>query len=67
MRYFDIVAMNCTVYIVNCNFTIHATFLLTFMAYKYNEFQMSSAIQKLGFKGSCEKNKNVIMWKGKHA
>ncbi len=55
MGYFDIVAMNCTIYIVNCNFTIHATFLLTFMAYKYNEFQMSSAIQKLGFKGSCEK------------
>jgi len=39
--------MSCTVYIVSYNFTIHATFLSTFMAYKYIEFQISRVIQKL--------------------
>jgi len=47
MGYFDRVAMSCTVYIMNCNFTIHAICLLTLMAYKYIEFQISSVIQKL--------------------
>jgi hypothetical protein len=35
------VAMNCIVYIMSCNSAIHATCLLTFMAYKYNELQVS--------------------------
>jgi len=29
--------LSCIVYIVNYNSTIHATCLLTFMMYKYNE------------------------------
>jgi hypothetical protein len=67
MGYFDGVAMSCTVYIVSCNFKIHATCLLTYMAYKYSEFQMSSLIQKLNCKASCETILFLIMWGEKHA
>jgi hypothetical protein len=37
-----------------CNFVIHATYLLTFMAYKYNELQVSFITQKLNCKASCK-------------
>jgi hypothetical protein len=46
--------MSCIIYTMNCNSTIHATYLLTFMAYKYNELQVSFAIQKLNYKASCK-------------
>jgi hypothetical protein len=39
--------MNCTVYMVSCNFAICP---LKLMAYKSNELQMSFAIQKLNCK-----------------
>jgi hypothetical protein len=39
---------------VNCNFATHATYPLTFMAYKYNELQVSSITQKLNCKASCK-------------
>jgi hypothetical protein len=41
--------MGCIVYIVNCN-SIHATRLLAFTTYKYNELQMFGATQKAGCK-----------------
>jgi hypothetical protein len=44
--------MSCTIYMVSYNFTIHATCSLTLTTYKYNELQMSSAIQKL--KANCK-------------
>jgi hypothetical protein len=67
MGYFDKITLSCTVYIVSCNFTIHATCLLTLMAYKYIEFQMPSAVQKLSCKASCETIYFFIMWREKHA
>jgi hypothetical protein len=39
------VVMSCTIYTLNCNFAIHATYPLTLMVYKYNELQMSFATQ----------------------
>jgi hypothetical protein len=42
------------IYKVNCSSTIHATYLLTFMAYKYIELQVSFAIQKLSYKANCK-------------
>jgi len=65
MGYIDIVAMSYIVHIMSCNFIIHATYLLTFMAYKYNEFQMSNAIQKLSCKASCEFFFFFIVWREK--
>jgi hypothetical protein len=35
---------------MSCNFAIHATCLLTFIAYKYNELQVFVATQKLNCK-----------------
>jgi hypothetical protein len=32
--------MSCIIYIVNWNFVIHVTCLLTFMTYKYNDLQV---------------------------
>jgi hypothetical protein len=46
--------MNCTIYMMNYNSIIHATCSLAFMSYKYNELQMSSAIQKLNRKPDCK-------------
>jgi hypothetical protein len=46
--------MNCTIYMENYNFTIHAICLLSFMVYKYSDLQVSSAIQKLSYKVSCK-------------
>jgi hypothetical protein len=37
--------MGYIVYMANCNSAIHATCLLAFMAYKYNELQMFGATQ----------------------
>jgi len=54
MSCFDWVTMSYVVYMVNCNFVIHATCLLTLMMYKYNELQMSFITQKLGCKASCK-------------
>jgi hypothetical protein len=48
------VAMNCTVYAMRCNFAIHATCSLTFMAYKYSALQVSSTIQKLRCETNCK-------------
>jgi hypothetical protein len=31
--------LNCTIYTMNCNYVTHATYPLTFMAYKYSELQ----------------------------
>jgi hypothetical protein len=36
------------------NFAIHATCPLALMAYKYNDFQVYGAIQKLSCKASCK-------------
>ncbi len=52
MNFFDKITMNCIVYMVNCNYVTHATCMLTFMLYKYNDLQMSNAIQRL----SCKAN-----------
>jgi hypothetical protein len=46
--------MGCIVYTVNCNSTTHATYLLTFTTYKYNELQMFGATQKSSCKASCK-------------
>jgi len=48
--------MNCTIYIMSCNFTTHATCMLTLMTYKYNELQMSCQTQKLNCKANCKNN-----------
>jgi hypothetical protein len=47
-------AMNCTIYIVNCNYVTHATCPLTLMVEKYSELQMSGATQKLSWKANCK-------------
>jgi len=44
--------MNCTIYMLNCNFATHATCSLEFTTYKYNELQVFFVIQKL----SCKAN-----------
>jgi hypothetical protein len=36
------------------NSTIHASYLLTLMTYKYNDLQVSCATQKLSCKANCE-------------
>jgi hypothetical protein len=46
--------MNCTVYMVSCNFATNATCLLTFTVYKYNELKVSFATQKLSCKTNCK-------------
>jgi hypothetical protein len=38
--------MSCTIYMVSCNFATHATYPLALTTYKYNELQVSFAIQK---------------------
>jgi len=54
MSCFDWVAMNCIVYMVSCNFATHVTCPLAFMAYKYNELQMSSPTQELSCNANCK-------------
>jgi hypothetical protein len=39
---------------LSCNFATHATCPLAFTMYKYNELQVSFAIQKLSCKASCK-------------
>ncbi len=39
---------------MNYNFVTHATCSLTFVTYKYNDLQVSFAIQKLSCKASCK-------------
>jgi len=46
--------MSCTVYMVICNFVIHATCPLALTMYKYKELQMSSITPKLNYKASSE-------------
>jgi hypothetical protein len=46
--------MNCTIYTMSYNFVTHAICPLTFMAYKYNDLQVSSVTQKLSCKASCK-------------
>jgi hypothetical protein len=46
--------MSCAIYVVSCNFATHATCSLVLIAYKYNESQVSFAIQKLSCKASCK-------------
>jgi len=53
--------MSCTLYMVNCNSTIHVTFLLTLRMYKYsklqghlqNTFFSHSDLVKKNFQSSC--------------
>jgi hypothetical protein len=47
--------MSYIIYIVNYNFASHATCLLTFTMYKYDELQVIIATQKLNCKASCGK------------
>jgi hypothetical protein len=42
--------MSCIIYMVNYNFAIHTTYLLTLMASKYNDLEVSSTTQKLNCK-----------------
>jgi hypothetical protein len=49
--------MNCIIYMVSYNSTIHATCSLTLALYKYSELQMSYATQKLNYKANCKKIK----------
>jgi hypothetical protein len=44
MSCFDWVVMNCTIYMVNYNFTTYATCLLTPTTYKYNVFSCNIVI-----------------------
>jgi hypothetical protein len=46
--------MNCTLYVVNYNFAIHVTCLLTLTAHKYNELKVPFATQKLSYKPNCK-------------
>jgi len=46
--------MSYTVYMLSCNFVIHVTCSLTFTTYKYTEFQVFGAIQKLSRKAICK-------------
>jgi len=46
--------MSCIIYMVICNPTTHATCSLAFTTYKYNELQVSFAIQKLSCKANCK-------------
>jgi hypothetical protein len=46
---------------VSCNSIIHATCALTLAAYKYNELQVSYAIQKLNYKANCRTPFFLIM------
>jgi hypothetical protein len=55
MSCFDRVVMNCTIYIVSCNFAIHATCPLTLIVYKYNELQMVIATQKIELQSQSQK------------
>jgi hypothetical protein len=41
--------MSYIVYTMSCNSATHMTCLLALTVYKYNELQMSSAIQKLSY------------------
>jgi len=61
MSCFDIVVMNYTIYIVSCNFAIHATCLLTLITYKYNELQVIIATQKLSYKANHKRPFFFIM------
>jgi hypothetical protein len=53
--------MSCIVYIVSCNFTTHSTCLLTLMAYKYSELQVSFVIKKLHCKANYKTPFFLIM------
>jgi hypothetical protein len=53
--------MSCTVYMVSCNFAIHATCLLELMTYKCNELQMSFATHKLNCKANCKTSFFLVM------
>jgi hypothetical protein len=54
--------MGCHVYMVSCNFAIHAICLFTHMMYKYSELQMSSPTQKLSCKANCKTPFFFIVW-----
>ncbi len=53
--------MNCTVYMMSCNFATHAICPLKIIMYKYNELQMFVATQKLRCKVSCKTSFFLIM------
>jgi hypothetical protein len=55
--------MSCIVYMVSCNFAIHATCPLTLMMYNYNELQVSFVIQKLSCKASNKTPRFFIVYK----
>jgi len=54
MNCFNKVAMSCIVYMMSCNFAIHAICLLTLTTYKSNELQMVIGTQKLSCKANCK-------------
>jgi len=58
--------MNYTVYMMSCNFIIHATCPLALITYKYNELQMFSATQKMNCKASCKTPLFIIVSEGFH-
>jgi hypothetical protein len=49
MKCFDWVVLSCTIYMMNYNFVIYATYLLALMA--YSELQLFDATQKLKLQG----------------
>jgi hypothetical protein len=46
--------MSCIIYIVSCNFAIHAPCSLALMAYRYNELQVSFVTQTLSCNANCK-------------
>jgi hypothetical protein len=54
MSCFDEVAMSCIIYMVNYSFVTHAIYSLALMMFKYNELQMSSALEKVSCKANCK-------------
>jgi hypothetical protein len=54
MSGFGIVAMNCTIYTMSCNSTIHAICLITLTSSKYVELEVVIVTQKLSCKANCK-------------
>jgi hypothetical protein len=46
--------MSCIIYMLSCDFAIHATCLLAFTTYKYSELKVSFTTKNLNFKANCK-------------
>jgi len=46
--------MSCIIYMMSCDFAIHATCLLALTTYKYSELKVSSTTKKLNCKANCK-------------